>query len=169
MKFFSRKASPDEASQDEHVEGERLEAVQPFHKAILPVFACGAGLFSDGYINNVRRLTSILTALRHTLTVSCHQVIGSVSTVLGYQYGETYANSNAKQYVGDIAFVGTVVGQLLFGYLSDHWSRTNSLLVSTVILIVFTALAAGSYYHGDAVGMFNILTAWRFFVSHAWG
>ncbi|KAJ9131307.1 MFS general substrate transporter [Coniochaeta hoffmannii] len=144
MKFFSRKASPDEASQDEHVEGERLEAVQPFHKAILPVFACGAGLFSDGYINNV---------------------IGSVSTVLGYQYGETYANSNAKQYVGDIAFVGTVVGQLLFGYLSDHWSRTNSLLVSTVILIVFTALAAGSYYHGDAVGMFNILTAWRFFVG----
>ncbi len=38
-------------------------------------------------------------------------------------------------------------------------------MVSTVILIVFTALAAGSYYHGDAVGMFNILAAWRFFVG----
>jgi hypothetical protein len=25
--------------------------------------------------------------------------------------------SNAKHYVGDIAFVGTVVGQLAFGYL----------------------------------------------------
>lgn len=25
-----------------------------FRKAILPVMACGAGLFSDGYINNVR-------------------------------------------------------------------------------------------------------------------
>jgi hypothetical protein len=54
MKFFKRKASQDEASQDEHFEGERLEAVQPFSKAILPVMACGAGLFSDGYINNVR-------------------------------------------------------------------------------------------------------------------
>jgi hypothetical protein len=49
---------------------------------------------------------------------------------------------------------------------SDKWSRVNSLLVSTIILLVFTALCAGSYYHGDAVGMFNILTAWRFFVSH---
>jgi hypothetical protein len=40
----------------------------------------------------------------------------------------------------------------------------NSLITSTVILLIFTALCAGSYYHGDAVGMFNILTAWRFFV-----
>ena len=52
----------------------------------------------------------------------------------------------------------------MFGYLADRWSRTGSLLVSTVILIIFTALAAGSYYHGDPVGMFNMLTAWRFFV-----
>lgn len=48
---------------------------------------------------------------------------------------------------------------------SDKWSRMNSLILSTVILLVFTALTAGSYYHGDAVGMFNMLTAWRFFVS----
>lgn len=26
---------------------------KPFLVAALPVFACGAGLFSDGYINNV--------------------------------------------------------------------------------------------------------------------
>ena len=81
------------------------------------------------------------------------------------EYGSVYTGSTAKKYVSDITFVGTVVGQLAFGYLADHWSRTNSLLLSTVILIVFTALATGSYYHGDAVGMFNILTAWRFFVS----
>jgi hypothetical protein len=41
----------------------------------------------------------------------------------------------------------------------------NSLILSTIILLVFTILTAGSYYHGDTVGMFNILTAWRFFVS----
>ena len=57
------------------------------------------------------------------------------------------------------------MGQLLFGYLADNWSRKNSLLVSTVILIVFTALAAGSYYKGQPVGMFNMLAAWRFFVG----
>jgi hypothetical protein len=43
----------------------------------------------------------------------------------------------------------------------------NSLILSTIILLIFTALTAGSYYHGDAVGMFNMLTAWRFFVSLA--
>ncbi|KAL6856793.1 MFS general substrate transporter [Trichoderma novae-zelandiae] len=115
-----------------------------FFQTALPVFACGAGLFSDGYVNNV---------------------IGSVNTVLKLQYGTVYTSSNASKYVSDIAFVGTVVGQLLFGFLADRWSRNNSLLVSTVILIVFTALATGSYYHGDAVGMFNMLTAWRFFVG----
>ncbi|KAK0704181.1 major facilitator superfamily domain-containing protein [Apiosordaria backusii] len=111
---------------------------------LLPVVACGAGLFSDGYINNV---------------------IGSVVTVLRAQYGTTWANSTAKTYLSAIAFVGTVVGQLLFGYLSDKWSRTNALLLSTLILIVFTALSTGSYYKGDTVGMFNVLTAWRFFVG----
>ncbi|KAI1473243.1 MFS general substrate transporter [Daldinia caldariorum] len=117
---------------------------KPFWQAIWPVLACGAGLFSDGYVNNV---------------------IGSVNTVLKYEYGDVYSSSNAASVVPAIAFAGTVVGQLLFGYLSDKWSRKDSLLISTIILILFTALAAGSYYRGDAVGMFNILTAWRFFVG----
>ncbi|KAK3381617.1 major facilitator superfamily domain-containing protein [Podospora didyma] len=121
-----------------------LAQARPFWTSILPVMACGAGLFSDGYINNV---------------------IGSVVTVLALQYGDVWKTSNAKHYLGDIAFAGTVVGQLVFGYLSDQWSRTNSLLLSTIILITFTALTAGSYYHGDTVGMFDILTAWRFFVG----
>ncbi|KAM0408729.1 hypothetical protein ACHAPD_011722 [Fusarium lateritium] len=117
---------------------------RPWTETALPVFACGAGLFSDGYINNV---------------------IGSVNTTLRRQYGDVYVNSNAFKYVSDIAFAGTVVGQLVFGFLADHWSRTNTLMVSTVILIIFTALAAGSYWHGQPVGMFNMLTAWRFFVG----
>ncbi|KKA27197.1 hypothetical protein TD95_002118 [Thielaviopsis punctulata] len=92
-------------------------------------------------------------------------VIGSVTTALTYQYGKTFTQSRAHKYVSDITFAGTVLGMLIFGYTSDHWSRTNTLLVSTVILIVFTALATGSYYHGSATGLFNMLTAWRFFVG----
>ncbi|KAK4164551.1 major facilitator superfamily domain-containing protein [Cladorrhinum sp. PSN259] len=115
-----------------------------FWNKLLPVMACGAGLFSDGYINNV---------------------IGSVITVLGRQYGNVYKKSTASKHMGDLAFAGTVVGQLAFGYLSDKWSRTNSLMLSTAILILFTALCTGSYWHGDAVGMFNILAAWRFLVG----
>ncbi|KAK4176810.1 putative transporter [Triangularia setosa] len=90
-------------------------------KQLLPVVACGAGLFSDG-----------------------KKVIGSVITVLAIQYGPLWVSSTAKSYLSAIAFAGTVVGQLLFGYLSDN---------------------TGSYYKGDAVGMFNVLTAWRFFVG----
>jgi MFS family permease len=88
-----------------------------------------------------------------------------VTTVFGRQYGAAYSGSVAAKNVAAIAFAGTVVGQLIFGFTSDHWSRTNSLVISTIILIVFTALATGSYYHGSTVGLFNILTAWRFFVG----
>ncbi|KAK3332037.1 major facilitator superfamily domain-containing protein [Cercophora scortea] len=141
---FAKESESQQQQQQVSDGGAPVLPVQPFWRAIIPVIACGAGLFSDGYINNV---------------------IGSVVAILALEYGDVWKTSNAKQYVGAIAFAGTVVGQLVFGYLSDHWSRTNSLLVSTVILVIFTALAAGSYYQGDTVGMFNILTAWRFFVG----
>ncbi|CAM1501567.1 Fc.00g035510.m01.CDS01 [Cosmosporella sp. VM-42] len=140
----SHKKNEGHETHPEHNDAGSPGPQKSFWQAALPVFACGAGLFSDGYINNV---------------------IGSVNTVLKVQYGDTYTKSNAFKYVADIAFAGTVLGQLLFGFLSDHWSRSNSLVVSTIILIVFTALASGSYYLGDSVGMFDILTAWRFFVG----
>lgn len=112
---------------------------------IWPALACGSGLFSDGYINNV---------------------IGSVSTMLGTIYGGSYKYSSAKKNVSAITFAGTVVGQLVFGYTSDKWSRSNSLLLSTIILIVFAALGAASYgFHGSTQGMFAALTAYRFLVG----
>ncbi|KAL1841875.1 hypothetical protein VTJ49DRAFT_6474 [Mycothermus thermophilus] len=92
-------------------------------------------------------------------------VIGSVVTILAIQYGDVWNSSNAKQVMGSIAFAGTVVGQLVFGYLSDKWSRTDSLILSTIILLVSTILTAGSYYHNDAIGMFSVLITWRFFVG----
>ncbi|MCJ1229684.1 hypothetical protein MMC12_006353 [Toensbergia leucococca] len=110
-----------------------------------PTIACGAGLFSDGYLNGV---------------------IGSVNTLLKTIYPKQYADSTASQNVSSIAFAGTIVGQLAFGYTSDHYSRKWSLLVSTFILILFAALCAGSYgYHGSIGGMFAALTAYRFFLG----
>ncbi|OAA74218.1 MFS phospholipid transporter Git1 [Cordyceps fumosorosea ARSEF 2679] len=126
------------------VDAENNAPRKGWKETMMPVFACGSGLFSDGYINNV---------------------IGSVNTILTTQYGVIYTKSSASQYVASIAFAGIVVGQLLFGYLSDRWSRANSLTLSTIILIVFTALATGSYWKGEALGMFSMLTAWRFFVG----
>ncbi|KAJ5662043.1 Glycerophosphodiester transporter GIT2 [Penicillium maclennaniae] len=110
-----------------------------------PTIACGAGLFSDGYLNGV---------------------IGQVNTMLSKIYPTAYANSSASQNVSSIAFAGTVVGMLVFGYTSDHWSRKWSLMISTVILTLFAALCAGSYgYHGSTYGMLAALTAYRFFIG----
>jgi MFS family permease len=81
-------------------------------------------------------------------------------------YKEQYTSSSAQSNVSSIAFAGTVVGQLAFGYLSDHWSRRNSLLASTIILIIFAALGAGSYgAHGSIQGLFAALTAYRFLLG----
>lgn len=110
-----------------------------------PAFACGAGLFSDGYLQ---------------------AVIGPVNKILDELYPKKYAASSATQNVSSIAFAGTVVGQLVFGYTSDHYSRKWSLLVSTVILFVFAALGAGSYGAGGSTeGLFAALTAYRFLLG----
>ncbi|KAI9800948.1 MAG: hypothetical protein M1833_003085 [Piccolia ochrophora] len=121
----------------------------PLHKTrwdrMWPVIACGAGLLSDGYLNNA---------------------IGYTNTILGRLYPKEYKNSSASSNVSSIAFAGTVVGQLSFGYFSDHYSRKWSLMASTVILIVFAALCAGSYGAGGSLeGLFAALTAWRFFLG----
>lgn len=110
-----------------------------------PTIACGAGLFSDGYLQSA---------------------IGPVNTILGKIYGTEYTGSTAAANVSSIAFAGTVVGQLVFGYTSDHYSRKWSLLISTIILFVFAALGAGSYGAGGSVqGLFAALTAYRFFLG----
>ncbi|KKK20295.1 MFS phospholipid transporter (Git1) [Aspergillus rambellii] len=116
-----------------------------FWERAWPTFACGAGLWSDGYLQ---------------------YVIGTVNTILDKLYPTIYKGSTYSQNVSSIAFVGTVVGMLFFGYLSDHWSRANTLMVSTSILFVFGALCAGAYgAHGSLPGMFNALTAYRFFLG----
>ncbi|OQV04005.1 hypothetical protein CLAIMM_08959 [Cladophialophora immunda] len=110
-----------------------------------PVIACGAGLFSDGYLNGV---------------------IGSVSTMLQLIYGDQYSKSSYKSAVPSIAFAGTVVGHLFFGVLSDHWSRRNTLLISTFILIIFSILCAGAYGAGGSTqGLFAALSAYRFLIG----
>ena len=97
------------------------------------------------------------------------KIIGPVGTILGTIY-DTKANApfkNSKAYnnVHSIAFVGTVVGMLFFGFTSDHISRKWSLVTSTVILITFAILATASYGGGSLEGMLRALTAYRFFLG----
>jgi hypothetical protein len=60
MNFFKRKSANDSPEEDvvpppAYDGAPPLDQVRPFKEAILPVIACGAGLFSDGYINNVSK------------------------------------------------------------------------------------------------------------------
>lgn len=122
-----------------------VEIDKSFWDRIWPVIACGAGLFSDGYLNGV---------------------IGSVSTMLAKIYPTSYANSPAQSNVSAITFVGQVVGQLVFGWTSDHWSRKWSLFISTIIVILFAILGTASYgAGGSSSGLFAALSAYRFFLG----
>lgn len=116
-----------------------------------PIFTAGAGLFSDGYVNNS---------------------ISTVSTCLTKIYGKQYTESRALRNVSAIAFVGTVVGQLSFGVFSDYFSRKVGMLISSGGLILFSILAAGCWgvgtkpqYGAPAGGLFAALTAYRFFLG----
>lgn len=131
-------------TEEEQALARKLEARKGLSK-YWPVFTAGAGLFSDGYVNNS---------------------IGSVNTILGILYPNEYANSSATSNVSSIAFVGTVVGQLFFGYIADYHSRKLGMIVSTIILILFTILASGSWGAGGSIyGMLAALTAYRFFIG----
>ncbi|RYN25054.1 putative metabolite transport protein [Alternaria tenuissima] len=110
-----------------------------------PVIACGAGLFSDGYLNNI---------------------IGPVNTMLKTIYPDSYANSSAQANVASITFAGTVVGMLFFGYTSDHFSRKWSLFTSTIIIILFAILGTASYGAGGSPsGLLTALVVYRFFLG----
>lgn len=86
--------------------------------------------------------------------------------MLGIIYPTEYKSSPARSNVSSIAFAGTVVGQLFFGWYSDHYSRKCALMISTVILIIFAALGAGSYgAGGNTYGLFAALTAYRFLLG----
>lgn len=110
-----------------------------------PILTAGTGLFSDGYVNNS---------------------IGTVNTILSRLYPKEYSDSPAQSNVSSIAFVGTVIGQLAFGYVSDYHSRKWGMVASTLIIIVFAILASGAWGAGGSIyGMLAALTAYRFFLG----
>ncbi|PRT54426.1 hypothetical protein B9G98_02046 [Wickerhamiella sorbophila] len=112
------------------------------------IVATGAGLFSDGYVNST---------------------VGFVTTMLKRIYGaKALSKSSAMSNISAIAFAGTVVGQLGFGFLADHHSRKIGMIISTGILIVFSILLAGSYGIGmptNPQGMLAAMTVYRAFLG----
>ncbi|KAF2279131.1 MFS general substrate transporter [Westerdykella ornata] len=134
------------ATEEHHHHGRR-ESVASTRRGrwerLWPVIACGAGLFSDGYLNSI---------------------IGPVNTMLKRIYPDAYANSDAQANVSSITFAGTVLGMLVFGYTSDHFSRKWSLFISTLVIILFAILGTGSYGTSPS-GLITALVVYRFFLG----
>lgn len=109
------------------------------------IFACGTALFSDGYANGV---------------------IGCVNTLLKRIYGTQLSKHNYGTTLASAAFAGTIVGMLVFGYLSDKIGRKFGMMTATGIVAFFSALsAASSGAHGSLGGMLSMLIACRFLLG----
>ncbi|CCM00079.1 uncharacterized protein FIBRA_02106 [Fibroporia radiculosa] len=110
------------------------------------IFACGTALFSDGYANGV---------------------IGSVNTLLTRIYGaDEIAKNNYSKNLTSIAFAGTVVGMLVFGYLSDRFGRKSGMMIAAGIVTLFSGLSAASSGANHSVGgLLAMLSAMRFLLG----
>jgi MFS family permease len=154
------------ASADAAADAVLIEPIEPRKglSAKWGVIACGAGLFADGYLNAVCNCAGCHAIADADMRI---QMIGFVKTMLGQIYGPEFKKSvYLKTLLSPMTFAGTVLGMLVFGFTSDHWSRKGSLLVSTVIIVVFAILQTASYGAGGTTeNMILALIVYRFFLG----
>lgn len=115
-------------------------------KQVSLIFACGTALFSDGYANGI---------------------IGAVNTLLKRIYGKDEVNAhNYSSALSSSTFAGTIVGMLVFGYLSDKIGRKFGMMTATGIVAFFSLLsAASSGAHNSLGGTLSMLIACRFLLG----
>ncbi|KAI0282810.1 metabolite transporter [Russula aff. rugulosa BPL654] len=99
------------------------------------IFAAGTALFSDGYANGV---------------------IGIVLKIL---YPEAVKHNNYSKTLTSVAFAGTFVGMLIFGWISDKIGRKFGMMFATGIVAFFSALSAATS------GLLAMLCACRFLLG----
>ncbi|EPQ52931.1 MFS Git1p-like glycerophosphoinositol and glycerophosphocholine permease [Gloeophyllum trabeum ATCC 11539] len=106
----------------------------------------GTALFSDGYANGV---------------------IGSVNTILTRIYGKAaMTKNNYSTTLSSLAFAGTIVGMVSFGYLADKVGRKFGMMFASGIVAVFSGLSAASHgANGSLGGMLAMLSACRFLLG----
>jgi len=109
------------------------------------IFAAGTALFSDGYANGV---------------------IGIVNTILKKLYPDAIKHHNYSKTLTSVAFAGTIVGMLTFGWISDKIGRKFGMMAATGIVALFSLLSAASAgAHHSAGGLLAMLCACRFLLG----
>ncbi|KAE9401540.1 MFS Git1p-related glycerophosphoinositol and glycerophosphocholine permease [Gymnopus androsaceus JB14] len=114
-------------------------------KSVSPIFACGTALFSDGYANGV---------------------VSDVNLILNRIYDGELTAHKYTNVISSMVFAGTVVGMLLFGYLSDKVGRKFGMMTATGIVALFSLLCAASEgAHGSLPGLVAMLSVFRFLLG----
>ncbi|KAL5504081.1 hypothetical protein ACEPAH_8154 [Sanghuangporus vaninii] len=91
--------------------------------------------------------------------------INIASTMLGYIYGANQAlNQNQDLGIKVATPVGTLVGQLLFGWLADLLGRKRMYGIELMIIIIGT-FAQALTGEAHAVGIIGVLIVWRFIMG----
>ncbi|KAH0586925.1 hypothetical protein H2248_005759 [Termitomyces sp. 'cryptogamus'] len=96
--------------------------------------------------------------------------INIASVMLGYVYGPQDTHQlNTKQNLGiKVATpIGTLLGQLVFGWLADRVGRKRMYGIELMIIIVatFAQSLSGSGRRGGPVGTIGVLIVWRFLMG----
>lgn len=87
--------------------------------------------------------------------------IGSVNTIFGIIYPNDYVGQ-FPSIISSMLFVGTIIGQLSFGYVSDVIGRKNGMVIATLIVILGAALSSAAYgADGNISGLFAALSVYR--------
>ncbi|KAI5478828.1 putative glycerophosphoinositol permease [Pseudohyphozyma bogoriensis] len=106
------------------------------------VFACGAALFADGYVNSAGGASRYVLQKAYPNTYTAH-------------YGSLFSS---------LQFVGIVIGQLGFGYLSDRVGRKPGMIFASVWIMLFSVLS-GLAWSPDSANLWRLLIAYRFLIG----
>ncbi|PFH52919.1 hypothetical protein AMATHDRAFT_1657 [Amanita thiersii Skay4041] len=141
-------------------------------KSVSLIFACGTALFSDdiGYTGYANGVIGNGMPLEHKSGSTLSRLSGInliLTVVLTRVYGaDVLKKHNYSVIISSLGFAGTVVGMLIFGYLSDKLGRKFGMMTATGIVALFSGLsAASSGAHGSVGGLLSMLGAMRFLLG----
>ena len=85
---------------------------------------------------------------------------------LAFIYWNQDSDTGRETLINCITLAGSVVGQLVFGYLGDKVGRTRLYGIELVIVIFSTiAISSGSTGYHDTLSLVAWLAAWRFMLG----
>ncbi|KPM38137.1 hypothetical protein AK830_g8447 [Neonectria ditissima] len=101
-------------------------------------------------------LTIILTCIRYNL-FSTNVILASIAFVYWPEGGDWHG-----LLINLFTLLGSVTGQLLFGYLADRYGRTRLYGIELVLVIVSTIGVATSSHGYDDLSFLGLFVWWRF-------